>query len=65
MEERIIDQDELRKVRVTRTDGGLDVVDDTLPEDAVRISVSRGASEDERIFAFDGLALPGEAPADA
>ena len=35
MEERIIDQDELRKVRVTRTDGGLDVVDDTLPEDAV------------------------------
>ena len=35
------------------------------PEDAVRISVSRGASEDERVFAFDGLALPGEAPADA
>lgn len=34
MEERIIDKDELRKVRVTRTDGALDVVDDTLPEAA-------------------------------
>ena len=40
-------------------------IEGALPEDAVRISVSRGASEDERIFAFDGLALPGEAPADA
>ena len=33
MEERIIDKDELRKVRVTRTDGELDVVDDALPEE--------------------------------
>ena len=40
-------------------------IEGALPEDAVRISVSRGASEDERIFAFDGLALPGEASADA
>ncbi len=40
-------------------------IEGALPEDAVRISVSRGASEDERVFAFDGLALPGEAPADA
>lgn len=32
MEERIIDKDELRKVRVTRTDGEQDVVDDALPE---------------------------------
>lgn len=40
-------------------------IEGALPEDAVRISVSRGASEDERVFAFDGLALPGEASADA
>ena len=40
-------------------------IEGALPEDAVRISVTRGASEDERIFAFDGLALPGEASADA
>lgn len=40
-------------------------IEGALPEDAVRISVTRGASEDERVFAFDGLALPGEAPADA
>ena len=33
MEERIIDKDELRKVRVTRTDGEPDVVDDALPEE--------------------------------
>ena len=40
-------------------------IEGALPEDAVRISVARGASEDERIFAFDGLALPGDAPAEA
>lgn len=40
-------------------------IEGALPEDAVRISVSRGASEDERVFAFDGLVLPGEAQADA
>ena len=50
MEERIIDRDELRKVRVTRTDGLRDVVDDALPEEA------REEAEEEMLYAVEAEA---------
>lgn len=48
MEERIIDKDELRKVRVTRTDGERDVVDDMLPE------TDEAPAQEEYSVEFDG-----------
>lgn len=48
MEERIIDKDELRKVRVTRTDGERDVVDDMLPEGEAE------PAQEEYSVEFDG-----------
>ncbi len=51
MEERIIDKDELRKVRVTRTDGELDVVDDALPE---KPEEGEAELQEEYAVEFDG-----------
>ena len=34
-------------------------IENALPENAVRIEISRGATEDERIFQIDGLNMEG------
>ena len=54
MEERTIDNEELRKVRLTRTGGVTDVVDDTLPEETAE---NAAADEENYVLESDGETL--------